>query len=124
MLFTTSTSSEKCWEVIMTSHHYQLLVVSHARLDILLCSTHFKNANNNQPKLAVSQSCRAYLLWYAQQLCVVYPEMAASNQLILEHDLVVIVEMTMTLVTTAFELTFHLPMQAIALQQSNISLVA
>ena len=53
-----------------------------------------------------------------------YPEMAASNQLILEHELVVIVEMTMTLVTTAFELTFHLPMQVITIQQSNISLVA
>ena len=81
-------------------------------------------ANNNQPKLVVSESCRAYVLWYAQQLWVVYPEMATSNQLILEHECIVIVEMTMTVLRMTLELTFHLPMQVNAIQQSNIWLVA
>ena len=58
MFFMTFTTSEKCWEVTMTTYYYLLLVISCTQQ----ASLHLKNANNNQPKLEVEWHICSHIL--------------------------------------------------------------
>ena len=59
--FTTFISSAKCWVLEITRHHYPILVISLHKTKFVLYSPQFGDANNNQPKLAFSESREGHI---------------------------------------------------------------